>query len=147
MLQRVPYLHPGLPLNRDPPKRLNPTKTLTANWQLKPVDAIRSSITDFGQGFAELDRAANLLLMAGSPGMEEVATRILETHSSFWNDRVQPFITRCLQLPNAPGSNDTVGWEKDSAALGSAIGDLLNKLGDLNASFVNQGIKDLQILR
>jgi hypothetical protein len=79
--------------------------------------------------------------------MGDVATRIITTHLSFWNDHAQPFIMRYLQLPDAPGANDSVGWEKDSAALASAISDLLNKLGDLDGAFLDQGKKDLQYPR
>jgi hypothetical protein len=110
----------------------------------QPVDAVRSKFTELAQGHLEWIRAAHLLIMAGSPGMRDYATRALDASLSFWKDRLQPFEIRYLQLPNAPGTNDSVGWEKDSAALAPAIDNLVNKLGELDGAFLDQGIKDLQ---
>jgi hypothetical protein len=110
----------------------------------QPVDFVRSKFTELARGHLEWIQAEHLLIMAGSPGMRDYAMRMLQTSLSFWKDHLVPFEIRYLQLPNAPDANDSVGWEKDSAALGSAIDDLLNKIGDLDGAFLDQGIKDLQ---
>jgi hypothetical protein len=110
----------------------------------QPVDSVRSQSNDWGQASLEMIRGANLLIMTGSPGMRDVATRILETHTSFWTDHVLPFNVRYLQLPSAASASDSVGWEKDSDALVTAINDFSNKLGSLDGDFLKQGFKDLQ---
>jgi hypothetical protein len=110
----------------------------------QPVDAVRSQSNDLAHGSLDMIRGANLLIMAGSPGMGDVATRIVKAHTSFWKDHAQPFIVRYLQLPNPDGTNDSAGWAKDSDALADAITDLMNKLGNLDSDFLGQGVKDLQ---
>jgi hypothetical protein len=110
----------------------------------QPVDAVSSHSTELAQGSLDMIRSANLLIMAGSPGMRDVATRIVQAHTSFWKDHVLPFSTQYLQSPSPADANDSVGWAKDSDALAGAITALLDKLEDLDTDFLNQGINDLQ---
>jgi hypothetical protein len=90
----------------------------------RPVEPVRSSITESSQAFLKLTAAGNLIVMAGSPKIGQIATQIGENNVSFWKDHLEPFVTRYTQLPNPPGANDPAGWEKDSAALAGAIEDL-----------------------
>jgi hypothetical protein len=110
----------------------------------QPVESVRSEINELSRGLLELKTAGELLVMEGSPAMGNITPEILKAVLSFYSDHLEPFVTRYTALPNAPGANDSAGWEKDSAALVSAIDDLDNKLAHFGDTFVDQGSKDLQ---
>ncbi|MGO9925210.1 MAG: hypothetical protein ACLPLP_03445, partial [Mycobacterium sp.] len=69
--------------------------------------------------------------------MGDIATGITKEMGSFFNDHLEPFISRYTALPNAPGANDSAGWEKDSAGLVSAIEDFVKKLAHRHARAVD----------
>jgi hypothetical protein len=78
--------------------------------------------------------------------MGDIAIGIIKEMGSCFNNHLEPFVSRYTALPNAPGANDSAGWEKDSAALVSAIEDFEKKLAHFGDDFIDQGIKDLQQL-
>jgi hypothetical protein len=101
------------------------------------TDATRPEITELGRQQGEFLAGLNLLLMAGSSGMQQVGIQFSEVVGAFNRDHLAPF-TAQFTSPNA------AGWERESAAFVAAINDLISKIGDLNGAFVEQGVKDLQ---
>ena len=107
------------------------------------VDAARPEITELSRRQGEFLAGLNLLLMAGSSGMQQVGAQFAEAVSVFSRDHLATFAAR-YTAANAPGATDVAGWERDSAAFAAATNDLITKIGDLNGAFVEQGAKDLQ---
>jgi hypothetical protein len=107
------------------------------------IESVRPEITELASQQGEFLAGLNLLLMAGSPGMQEVGGRFGDAILVFSRDHLAPF-TAQYTAANAPRANDVAGWEQNSAALVDAINDLTTKIGDLNAAFVEQGIQDLR---
>jgi hypothetical protein len=107
------------------------------------TEAAGPDITELGRRQGEFLASINLLLMAGSSGMQEVGAHFAEAVSVFNRDHLAPFTAQYTAL-NAPRANDAAGWERESAAIVVAINDLIAKIGDLNGAFVEQGVKDLQ---
>jgi hypothetical protein len=107
------------------------------------IDSARPEITELSRRQGEFLAGLNLLLMAGSSGMQQVGIQFSEAVSAFSRDHLAPF-TAQYTAANAPGANNAAGWERDSAAFVVAINDLITKIGDLNGAFVEQGVKDLQ---
>ena len=107
------------------------------------IESVRPEISELSGRQGEFLASLNLLLMAGSPEMQEVGGRFAEAVFAFSRDHVAPFAAQYIAA-NAPRANDTAGRERDSAALVVAINDLTTKIGELNAAFVAQGINDLR---
>jgi hypothetical protein len=107
------------------------------------IESARLEIAELVRQQGEFLAGLNLLLMAGSPDMQEVGGRFGEAVFVFSRDHFAPF-TAQYTAPNAPRANDAAGWERDSQSVVVATNELLAKIGDLNGAFVEAGAKDLQ---
>jgi hypothetical protein len=107
------------------------------------IDSAKQEITELVRRQGEFLAGLNLLLMTGSPDMQQVGARFGEAVFAFSQDHLAPFTTQ-YTATNAPRANDAAGWDRESQSLVVAINDLLTKIGDLNGAFVEAGAKDLQ---
>ncbi|HTI74804.1 MAG TPA: hypothetical protein VL634_07400 [Mycobacterium sp.] len=104
------------------------------------IDSARPQITELSRQQGEFLAGLNLLLMAGSSGMQQVGIQFSEVVGAFSRDHLGPFTAQ--YTVDAP--RDAARWEQESTAFVAAINDLISKIGDLNGAFVEQGVKDLQ---
>jgi hypothetical protein len=107
----------------------------------------KDSVGSAGQALAQLQTefmaSANLLSMDGSPEMQELVGPFEDDLVHWTYEQFNPLFAKYL-WPGAPAADDTVGWERDSAALANSIQQLLVKIGQFDDAFVGQGRKDLQ---
>ena len=104
------------------------------------VDAARPEITELGRRNGEFLAGLNLLLMAGSSGMQEVGIKFSEVIGAFTQNHLGPFTAQYTVI----ASRDAAAWERESGAFVVAVNDLITKIGDLNGAFIEQGVEDLQ---
>lgn len=109
----------------------------------QPIEAVRPQILNLSNQQAEFLAGLNLLLMAGSLGMQEIGGRFADAVLAFTTEHLRPFNARYLDV-NAPGSNDVAARERDSVAMVNALEAFTVKIGELNGAFVEQGSRDLQ---
>jgi hypothetical protein len=108
-----------------------------------PKDSVSSAEQVFAQRQTEFMASANLVIMEGSPEMQDLVGPLEHDVARWTSEQCNPILEKYL-WPGAPAANDTVGWEQDSAALANSIQQLLVKIAQFDDAFVGQGRKDLQ---
>jgi hypothetical protein len=108
-----------------------------------PIESVRAALGDLNQRQSEFLAGLNLLLMAGSPQMQDVGAQFANAIAEFGGAHLRPFMLSYVRI-DAPAANDVAAWQRDSSALASEMDKLLVKIGDLNGAFVEQGSRQLR---
>jgi hypothetical protein len=87
------------------------------------IESARLEIAELARRQGEFLAGLNLLLMAGSPDMQQVGGRFGEAAFAFSRDHLAPF-TAQYTATNAPRANDAAGWEREYKSFVVAANDL-----------------------
>jgi hypothetical protein len=109
----------------------------------QPMESVGPELTELTTQQYKFLAGLNLLLMAGSSEMQDVAAHFADAIYGFARDHLLPFSTRYF-APDAAGANDPAGWQRDSTEMVAAMSELETKLGELNGQFIEQGSRELR---
>ncbi|WP_433667548.1 hypothetical protein ACQP06_28055 [Nocardia sp. CA-136227] len=105
--------------------------------------AVHEQIIAYAEAMLKFDAQLNLVLMAGSDGVVEVVTKLVDPVQKFTADYQTPFTKKWPREP-ASEAQDQAGWEQAEDAFKIAVLAQLHNLAKLNGGFIEAGQKDLR---